>query len=61
MIILDEVLEESEAAESVYGLLKSCNAVLQYVSLKAGKSGDGCERNAKWKIVVNETIEIDEL
>lgn len=59
--ILDEVLEESEAAESVYGLLKSCNAVLQYVSLKAGKSGDGCERNAKWKIVVNETIEIDEL
>jgi hypothetical protein len=59
--ILDEVLEEGEAAESVYSLLKSSGFVLQYVPLKVGKSSEGCERNAKWRIIVNETIEIDEL
>ena len=59
--ILDEVLEEGEAAESVYSLLKCSGFALQYVPLKAGKSSEGCERNAKWRIIVNETIEIDEL
>ena len=59
--ILDEVLEEDEAAESVYGLLKSSDHVLQYVPLKVGKSSEICQRNAKWRIIVNETIEIDEL
>ena len=59
--ILDEVLEEVETAESVYSLLKCSGFVLQYVPLKAGKSSEGCERNAKWRIIVNETIEIDEL
>ena len=59
--ILEEVLEESEAAEPVLGLLKCSSSVLQYVPLKAGKSSEGCERNTKWKIIVNETIEIDEL
>ena len=59
--ILDEVLEEGEAAESVYSLLKCSGFVLQYAPLKAGKSSEGCERNAKWRIIVNETIEIDEL
>ena len=59
--ILDEVLEEGEVAESVYGLLKCSGFVFQYVPLKAGKSSEGCERNAKWRVIVNETIEIDEL
>ena len=59
--ILDEVLEEGEVAESVYSLLKCSGFVLQYAPLKAGKSSEGCERNAKWRIIVNETIEIDEL
>ena len=59
--ILDEVLEEREAAEPVLGLLKCSSSVLQYVPLKAGKSSEGCEHNTKWKTIVNETIEIDEL
>jgi len=59
--ILDKVLEEDEVAESVYSLLKCSGFALQYVPLKAGKSREGCERNAKWRIIVNETIEIDEL
>ena len=59
--ILDEVLEEREAAEPVLGLLKCSSSVLQYVPLKAGKSSEGCEHNTKWIIFVNETIEFDEL
>lgn len=59
--ILDEVLGEREAANPVFGLLKCSGSVLQYVPLKAGKSSKGCERNAKWRIMVNETIEIDEI
>lgn len=59
--ILDEVLEEDETAESAYSLLKYSGFVLQYVPLKTGKRSDGCERNAKWRIIVNETIGIGEL
>lgn len=59
--ILEVVLEEQEAAEAVYGLLKQAGAQLQYVPLKAGKNAAGCEKDSRWKIIVNETIEIDEL
>ena len=45
----------------MYSLLKCSGFLLEYVPLKAGKSSEGCERNAKWRIIVNETIEIDEL
>jgi hypothetical protein len=34
---------------------------LQKAALKPGKSIEGCEMNGRWKIVVNEEIEIDEL
>lgn len=54
-------MKGDEAAESVYGLLKCSHHVLQYVPLKVGKSGEIGQRNAKWRIIVNETIEIDEL
>ena len=59
--ILDEVLEKGETAESVFNLLKCSGFILQYVPLKVGKSSEGCERNSKWRIIVNETIKIDEL
>lgn len=59
--ILDEVLDEKEAAAAIYELLKEGGAHLQFVPLKAGKDALDYERNSKWKIIVNETIEIDEL
>lgn len=59
--ILEDVLEEQESADSVYNLLKQADVRLQATALKAGKPADGCERNERWKILVNETIEIDEL
>ncbi len=59
--ILEDVLEEKTAADQIYRLLKSNEVHLQSVPLKSGKSVLGCERNKKWKIIVNEEIEIDEL
>ena len=59
--ILDVVLEETEAAEAVYDLMKRAGAQMQYVPLKAGKRAVGCDKDTRWKVIVNETIEIDEL
>ena len=59
--ILDVVLEESEAADALFGLLKEASVRLQPAALKPGKSTDGCELDSHWKILVNELIEIDEL
>ena len=59
--ILEDVLEEQEVADALYSLLKRAGLHLQRAVLKAGKPADGCERNERWKILVNETIEIDEL
>lgn len=59
--ILDVVLEESEAADAVYSLLKEASVRLQPAALKPGKATDGCELDSRWKIIVNESIEIDEL
>ena len=59
--ILEVVLEEQNAAAAVYGLLKRAGAKLQYVPLKSGKSTVDCEKDMRWKVLVNEIIEIDEL
>ena len=59
--ILDVVLEEKEVAEAVFDLLKKASVRLQSTALKSGKPTDGCEFDSRWKIIVNEEIEIDEL
>ena len=59
--ILEEVLEEQESADALYGLLKRAGVHLQRATLKAGKPADGAEMNSRWKVLVNEQIEIDEL
>lgn len=59
--ILDVVLEEEKQSEALYSLLKDSGTRLQPVPLKSGVSTQNCELNARWKVRVNETIEIDEL
>ena len=59
--ILDDVLEETKDADAIYGLLKRAGVRLQEAALKPGKTIEGCEMNGRWKIIVNEEIEIDEL
>ena len=59
--ILEDVLGEQEAADAVYDLLKKAQVRFQAAALKPGKATAGSEKNSRWKILVNETIEIDEL
>lgn len=59
--ILEVALEEKKEADSVYRLLKRSGLVLQAIPLKPGKSIAECEMDKKWKVIVNETIEIDEI
>ena len=59
--ILDVVLEEQAVAESLHNLLKEAVKTLHSVPLKPGRSADGCELNPRWKVVVNQEIEIDDL
>ena len=59
--ILEVVLEEQVVASSLYRLLKEASENLQAIPLKPGKPADGCEQNARWKVIVNLDIEIDDL
>jgi len=59
--ILDNVLEKHEEADALYDLMKKASVRLQPAVLKPGKTVDGHEVNGRWKIIVNEEIEIDEL
>lgn len=55
------VLEEQDAADALFDLLKRAGVRLQRAALKAGKDAAGAEMDSRWKILVNERIEIDEL
>lgn len=59
--ILEYILEEIETADAVYKLLRAANVRMQPVALKPGKGILGYDVNRKWKIIVNETVEIDDL
>jgi predicted transcriptional regulator of viral defense system len=59
--ILENVLDEQEVADAVYDLLKRAEVRMQPAALKLGKKVEGCELDSRWKIIVNEEIEIDEL
>ena len=59
--ILDVVLEQQAVADSMHNLIKAAGETFHAVPLKPGKSADACELNARWKVVVNQKIEIDDL
>lgn len=58
--ILDDILEESELAEILFDRLKALNVTFRKTAFKAGKETAGCEVDEKWKIIINQEIDIDE-
>lgn len=58
--ILDDILEEYELAEILCDRLKALNVTFRKTAFKAGKEIAGCEVNEKWKIIINQEIDIDE-
>ena len=59
--LLENELEQSDLAEILYSKSQEFGCNFQKIPLKYSKSTEDCETNAKWKIIINETIEIDEL
>ena len=58
--ILDNVVNKSDLADSIYNSMKKKYQAWQRMPLKSGKPEKGFSSDSKWKIVRNINIEIDE-
>jgi len=58
--LLDEVLECQSQADDLYSCVKKYDISFRKTPLKSKKSIANCETDKKWKIIINEQIEIDE-
>ena len=59
--ILEEVLEQNEVAEVLYTELLSYARRFRYVPLSTNRSKKNAEKNTRWKVDINLTIETDEI
>ncbi|MDR3188136.1 MAG: type IV toxin-antitoxin system AbiEi family antitoxin [Prevotellaceae bacterium] len=59
--LLENDLEQPKQADILHSKAETHGRKFQKIPLKYSKSTENCEVNAKWKIIVNETIEVDEL
>lgn len=59
--LLDRVLEEESLADDLLGLMKSGGMKMKAVPLLLGASTENAQVDKKWKVLVNQEIEIDEL
>jgi predicted transcriptional regulator of viral defense system len=59
--LLENELEQAKQANILFSKAKTYGCKFQKIPLKYNKPTDNCEYNAKWKIIVNESIEIDEM
>ena len=60
LYILEHILERNDMAETLYSQMKVAGLKLRKVPFKTSKPTDGCEVDTKWKVIVNQEIEIDE-
>jgi predicted transcriptional regulator of viral defense system len=59
--IVEEILEGREQADVLYNLLRTNSKRLKKTPLALGLSFDGCPCNNRWNIIINQSIEPDEL
>ena len=59
--LLENELEQPDLAEVLFKKSQEFGCKFQRIPLKQSKQITDCETNAKWKIIINETIEIDEV
>jgi len=59
--LLEFEIEQPGLAEKLYSKSQDFNCKFQKTPLKHSKPIEDCETNTKWKIIINETIEIDDL
>ncbi len=58
--LLEYVLEYQSKAYELYSSLQKYNISFRKTPLKNRKSITNCKTNSKWKVIINEQIEIDE-
>ena len=58
--LLEEVLECQSQADDLHNVTKKYNISFRKTPLKSKNNVSNCETNKKWKIIINEQIEIDE-
>jgi type I restriction enzyme M protein len=59
--VFDEILDCNKQADDLLKFTKQYAPPFRRTALKIGKPVTGCKINTKWNVLVNETIEIDEL
>ena len=59
--LLETALEQPKQAEILYSKAHTHGCRFQKIPLKYSKPTADCETNEKWKIIINEQIEIDDL
>ena len=58
--LLELVPEQSELADKLFAKAKENGCTFQKIPLKTGNKTERYEVDSKWKIIINEEIEIDE-
>lgn len=58
--LLEAVLGFGSHAEALFTRASKSGLRFQRIPLKSGSSEDGFEMDGKWRVIINETIEIDE-
>jgi len=59
--LLESELEQEEQASILFSKAQTHGCKFQKIPLKYSKPTADCETNEKWKIIINEKIEIDEI
>jgi hypothetical protein len=59
--ILDNILEENEQADVLYGQLCNYGKRLNYVPLSTRSVNKNAKKDTRWKVYINTEIEIDNL
>ena len=59
--LLDRVLKEEDIADGLLALMKSGGIKMKAVPLRLGTPANDAEVDKKWKVMVNQEIEIDDL
>ena len=59
--LLENELEQQNQADILFSKAQAHDCRFQKIPLKNNKPTDHCETNEKWRIIINETIEIDDL
>jgi hypothetical protein len=59
--LLETTLEQPKQADILYSKAHTHGCKFQKIPLKYGRPSESCETNKKWKVIINEYIEVDEL